>query len=73
MAPRVGVVLFPGTNCEHDAIQAVERLGATADLVNVFWPVKTPEDVAESGRQRRKDRGVRAALERVLAAAGLKK
>lgn len=33
MAPRVGVVLFPGTNCEHDAIQAVERLGATAELV----------------------------------------
>ena len=33
MAPRIGVVLFPGTNCEHDAIQAVERLGATAELV----------------------------------------
>jgi phosphoribosylformylglycinamidine synthase len=33
MAPHVGVVLFPGTNCEYDAIQAVERLGATAELV----------------------------------------
>jgi len=33
MAPRVGVVLFPGTNCEHDAVQAVQRLGATAELV----------------------------------------
>ncbi|HEY5108078.1 MAG TPA: phosphoribosylformylglycinamidine synthase subunit PurQ [Acidimicrobiales bacterium] len=33
MAPRIGVVLFPGTNCEYDAIQAVERLGATAELV----------------------------------------
>ena len=33
MAPRIGVVLFPGTNCEHDAIQAVERLGGTAELV----------------------------------------
>jgi phosphoribosylformylglycinamidine synthase subunit PurQ / glutaminase len=33
MAVRVGVVNFPGTNCEHDAILAVERLGATADLV----------------------------------------
>ena len=33
MAPRIGVVLFPGTNCEYDAIQALERLGATAELV----------------------------------------
>jgi len=33
MATRVGVVIFPGTNCEHDAIHAVEALGADADLV----------------------------------------
>ena len=33
MAPRIGVVLFPGTNCEHDVVQAVERLGGTAELV----------------------------------------
>jgi phosphoribosylformylglycinamidine synthase subunit PurQ / glutaminase len=33
MAPRVGVVLFPGTNCEYDALHAVQRLGATAELV----------------------------------------
>jgi phosphoribosylformylglycinamidine synthase len=33
MAPRVGVVLFPGTNCEHDAVEAVSRLGAEAELV----------------------------------------
>ena len=33
MAPRIGVVLFPGTNCEHDAVEAVRRLGAEADLV----------------------------------------
>jgi len=33
MAVRVGVVNFPGTNCEHDALLAVERLGATADLL----------------------------------------
>jgi phosphoribosylformylglycinamidine synthase I len=33
MPPRIGVVLFPGTNCEHDAVQAVERLGGTAELV----------------------------------------
>jgi len=33
MAQRVGVILFPGTNCEHDAVQALERLGADAELV----------------------------------------
>jgi len=33
MSARVGVVMFPGTNCEHDAVLAVERLGASADLV----------------------------------------
>jgi phosphoribosylformylglycinamidine (FGAM) synthase-like amidotransferase family enzyme len=33
MAVRVGVVNFPGTNCEHDAILAVERLGSSAELV----------------------------------------
>jgi phosphoribosylformylglycinamidine synthase subunit PurQ / glutaminase len=33
MAPRVGVVVFPGTNCEHDVAVAVGRLGARAELV----------------------------------------
>ncbi len=33
MPRRVGVVIFPGTNCEHDAILGVERLGASAELV----------------------------------------
>ena len=33
MATRVGVVMFPGTNCEHDAVLAVQRLGASADIV----------------------------------------
>jgi phosphoribosylformylglycinamidine synthase I len=33
MAARVGVVVFPGTNCELDVVWAVEQLGATADLV----------------------------------------
>ncbi len=33
MASRIGVVVFPGTNCEHDAVSAFERLGATAELV----------------------------------------
>ncbi len=30
---RVGVVVFPGSNCEHDVVWAAERLGAEADLV----------------------------------------
>jgi phosphoribosylformylglycinamidine synthase len=30
---RIGVVVFPGSNCEHDAALAVRRLGATAELV----------------------------------------
>ncbi len=33
MATRVGVVMFPGTNCEHDAVLALQRLGASAELV----------------------------------------
>lgn len=33
MSARVGVVVFPGTNCEHDTIVALERAGATATLV----------------------------------------
>ena len=28
MAARIGVVVFPGTNCEHDVVQAVEAAGA---------------------------------------------
>jgi len=33
MAPTVGVVVFPGSNCEHDVVEAVERLGASVRLV----------------------------------------
>jgi phosphoribosylformylglycinamidine synthase len=33
MAAVVGVVVFPGTNCEHDAVSAVEALGGSARLV----------------------------------------
>jgi phosphoribosylformylglycinamidine synthase len=32
VAARVGVVVFPGTNCEHDVVAALERLGASATL-----------------------------------------
>ena len=33
MSPRVGVVLFPGSNCEHDVIEAVSSLGAQGEVV----------------------------------------
>ncbi len=33
VAQRIGVVVFPGTNCEHDVAEAVEVLGAEAELV----------------------------------------
>jgi phosphoribosylformylglycinamidine synthase len=29
----VGVVVFPGTNCEHDVVEAIEGLGGEAELV----------------------------------------
>ncbi|MGO9854590.1 MAG: phosphoribosylformylglycinamidine synthase subunit PurQ [Acidimicrobiales bacterium] len=33
MVPRIGVVVFPGTNCEHDVAQAVERVGGAGVLL----------------------------------------
>ncbi|HVM09445.1 MAG TPA: phosphoribosylformylglycinamidine synthase subunit PurQ [Acidimicrobiales bacterium] len=33
MAGRIGVVVFPGSNCEHDAVEAITALGGNADLV----------------------------------------
>jgi phosphoribosylformylglycinamidine synthase subunit PurQ / glutaminase len=30
---RVGVIVFPGTNCEHDVVEAFEALGARAELI----------------------------------------
>jgi phosphoribosylformylglycinamidine synthase subunit PurQ / glutaminase len=33
MAALVGVVTFPGSNCELDAVEAVEALGGRADLL----------------------------------------
>jgi phosphoribosylformylglycinamidine synthase subunit PurQ / glutaminase len=33
MAARVAVVVFPGTNCEHDTVTALSRVGAEASLV----------------------------------------
>jgi phosphoribosylformylglycinamidine synthase len=33
MATRIGVVQFPGTNCELDVLHAVEQLGGEADVL----------------------------------------
>ncbi len=33
MSATVGVVVFPGSNCEHDVVAAVERLGADGRLL----------------------------------------
>ena len=33
MAPTVGVVVFPGSNCEFDVVEAVQGLGATGRLL----------------------------------------
>lgn len=33
MSPRVGVVLFPGSNCEQDVVEAIESLGGEAGVV----------------------------------------
>ncbi len=33
MTAHVGVVVYPGTNCEHDVVSVIEGLGAAADLV----------------------------------------
>lgn len=33
MTSRIGVVVFPGSNCEHDVAEAMESVGAEAELV----------------------------------------
>ncbi|HVF75888.1 MAG TPA: phosphoribosylformylglycinamidine synthase subunit PurQ [Acidimicrobiales bacterium] len=33
MSARIGVVLFPGSNCEHDAVEAVDALGGKGEVV----------------------------------------
>lgn len=33
MSARIGVVVFPGSNCEHDAAEAVEAVGGKPELV----------------------------------------
>jgi phosphoribosylformylglycinamidine synthase subunit PurQ / glutaminase len=38
VSPRVGVVVFPGTNCEHDVVAALQLVGADAELL---WHAST--------------------------------
>jgi phosphoribosylformylglycinamidine synthase subunit PurQ / glutaminase len=33
MSTRIGVVLFPGSNCEQDAVEAIVQLGADAEIL----------------------------------------
>jgi phosphoribosylformylglycinamidine synthase I len=33
VTPRVGVVVFPGSNCDHDAVEALESLGARTEVL----------------------------------------
>ena len=33
MTPRIGVVVFPGSNCEHDVVHGVEAAGGTGVLL----------------------------------------
>ena len=33
MTTRVGVVLFPGSNCEQDAVEAIELIGGDAEIL----------------------------------------
>jgi phosphoribosylformylglycinamidine synthase len=41
MSPRVAVVVYPGSNCEHDVAEAVGALGGDSDLV---WHTATSLD-----------------------------
>ena len=33
MTTRIGVVLFPGSNCEQDAVEAIELIGGDAEIL----------------------------------------
>ena len=41
MTARIAVVCFPGSNCEHDVVQAVQQLGGEAEIV---WHTETSLD-----------------------------
>lgn len=33
MSPKVGVIRFPGTNCEFDTVEAIDALGGTGEIL----------------------------------------
>ena len=33
MTAKIGVVVFPGSNCEHDVVEAVDAIGGTGELL----------------------------------------
>lgn len=41
MTPRIAVVCFPGSNCEHDVAASLESLGADAEIV---WHTRSDLD-----------------------------
>jgi phosphoribosylformylglycinamidine synthase I len=45
VAARIGVVVFPGTNCEHDVVQAVDGLGGHGELL---WHGDTDLDAVDA-------------------------
>ena len=59
MSARIGVVQFPGTNCELDVVHAVEQLGGSAEIL-----FHTERDL----RRRRRGRGPRRLRPRRLPA-----
>jgi phosphoribosylformylglycinamidine synthase I len=44
MRPRIGVLMFPGTNCEHETARAVEAAGGRADIIHWRTP---PEELLQ--------------------------
>ena len=56
MTTRVGVVVFPGTNCELDVVWAVEALGAAAALSQGITHVVFGDLFLEDVRAYREDR-----------------
>ncbi|MGH9029141.1 MAG: phosphoribosylformylglycinamidine synthase subunit PurQ [Acidimicrobiales bacterium] len=47
MSTRVGVVVFPGSNCEHDAVRALESIAADKGLevsADLVWHAQTSLD-----------------------------
>ena len=45
MTARVAVVVYPGSNCEHDVVEAVTTLGGDGDLV---WHTETDLSAAST-------------------------